>query len=71
MQIYFCFKGNYDQYIKTREELEENQMKRFNWEQDQIAHMKVNERHHVVEGFHWTLWRKSMSRVPKEKCVIP
>lgn len=44
----FCFvffppKGNYDQYIKTREELEENQMKRFNWEQDQIAHMKVKE----------------------------
>lgn len=43
MQIYFCFKGNYDQYVKTREELEENQMKRFNWEQDQIAHMKVRE----------------------------
>ncbi|XP_056410102.1 ATP-binding cassette sub-family F member 2 [Hyla sarda] len=32
--------GNYDQYVKTRLELEENQMKRFNWEQDQIAHMK-------------------------------
>lgn len=29
--------------MKTREELEENQMKRFNWEQDQIAHMKVEE----------------------------
>lgn len=43
MQIYFYFKGNYDQYVKTREELEENQMKRFNWEQDQIAHMKVSE----------------------------
>lgn len=27
--------------MKTREELEENQMKRYNWEQDQIAHMKV------------------------------
>ena len=35
------FQRNYDQYIKTREELEENQMKRFNWEQDQMAHMKV------------------------------
>lgn len=35
--------GNYDQYVKTREELEENQMKRFNWEQDQIAHMKVDD----------------------------
>uniref|UniRef100_A0AAQ4R626 ATP-binding cassette, sub-family F (GCN20), member 2b n=1 Tax=Gasterosteus aculeatus aculeatus TaxID=481459 RepID=A0AAQ4R626_GASAC len=34
------YTGNYDQYIKTREELEENQMKRFNWEQDQITHMK-------------------------------
>uniref|UniRef100_A0A674BMY2 ATP binding cassette subfamily F member 2 n=1 Tax=Salmo trutta TaxID=8032 RepID=A0A674BMY2_SALTR len=34
------FTGNYDQYVKTREELEENQMKRFNWEQDQISHMK-------------------------------
>lgn len=33
--------GNYDQYVKTRLELEENQMKRFHWEQDQIAHMKV------------------------------
>ncbi|NP_001080067.1 ATP binding cassette subfamily F member 2 L homeolog isoform X1 [Xenopus laevis] len=34
------YTGNYDQYVKTRLELEENQMKRFNWEQDQIAHMK-------------------------------
>lgn len=41
VQIYFHYKGNYDQYVKTRQELEENQMKRFNWEQDQIAHMKV------------------------------
>jgi len=29
--------------VKTREELEENQMKRYNWEQDQIAHMKVKQ----------------------------
>uniref|UniRef100_A0A1A7Y619 ATP-binding cassette sub-family F member 2 n=1 Tax=Iconisemion striatum TaxID=60296 RepID=A0A1A7Y619_9TELE len=34
------YTGNYDQYVKTRAELEENQMKRFNWEQDQMAHMK-------------------------------
>ncbi|KAI4806484.1 ATP-binding cassette, sub-family F, member 2b [Pseudochaenichthys georgianus] len=34
------YTGNYDQYVKTREELEEHQMKRFNWEQDQITHMK-------------------------------
>lgn len=34
------YTGNYDVYVKTREELEENQMKRYNWEQDQIKHMK-------------------------------
>ncbi|XP_071505095.1 ATP-binding cassette sub-family F member 2-like [Diadema antillarum] len=32
--------GNFDSYVKTRFELEENQMKRYQWEQDQIAHMK-------------------------------
>eukprot|EP01089_Gocevia_fonbrunei_P015798 TRINITY_DN4723_c0_g1_i1.p1 TRINITY_DN4723_c0_g1~~TRINITY_DN4723_c0_g1_i1.p1 ORF type:complete len:593 (-),score=156.94 TRINITY_DN4723_c0_g1_i1:49-1827(-) len=32
--------GNFDSYIQAREELEVNQMKKFNWEQDQIAHMK-------------------------------
>ncbi|XP_064613584.1 LOW QUALITY PROTEIN: ATP-binding cassette sub-family F member 2-like [Liolophura sinensis] len=32
--------GNYDAYVQTRMELEENQMKRFRWEQDQISHMK-------------------------------
>lgn len=56
MQIYFFFKGNYDQYVKTREELEENQMKRFNWEQDQITHMKVNERRRALECFHCSEW---------------
>jgi ATP-binding cassette subfamily F protein 2 len=34
------YTGNYDQYTKTRSEKEENQMKQFNWEQDQIKHMK-------------------------------
>lgn len=34
------YSGNYDTYIRTREELETNQSKRFQWEQDQIAHMK-------------------------------
>jgi len=34
------YTGNYDQYIKTRAELEENQMKQYNWEQNQISHMK-------------------------------
>lgn len=32
--------GNYDAYVKTRSELEENQTKRYEWEQDQIKHMK-------------------------------
>ncbi|CAG2118378.1 unnamed protein product, partial [Medioppia subpectinata] len=32
--------GNYDAFVKTREELLENQMKRYNWEQSQMAHMK-------------------------------
>jgi len=34
------YTGNYDAYIKTRAELEENQMKRYQKEQDQINHMK-------------------------------
>ncbi|NP_001385827.1 ABC transporter F family member 1 precursor [Zea mays] len=34
------YTGNYDQYIQTRSELEENQMKQFRWEQEQIASMK-------------------------------
>ncbi|EPB74446.1 ABC transporter, ATP-binding protein [Ancylostoma ceylanicum] len=32
--------GNYDQFVKTRIELLENQMKRYNWEQAQLQHMK-------------------------------
>jgi len=32
--------GNYDQFIKTRGEQVEAQMKQYNWEQEQIAHMK-------------------------------
>jgi len=32
--------GNYDTYVKTRAELEENQMKRYQSEQDQIKNMK-------------------------------
>jgi len=34
------YTGNYDAYIKTRFELEENQSKKYQWEQDQIKHMK-------------------------------
>jgi ATP-binding cassette subfamily F protein 2 len=32
--------GNYDAFVRTKLELEENQAKRYQWEQDQIAHMK-------------------------------
>merc|ERR1739848_295035 len=32
--------GNYDTFIRTKSELDESQMKQYNWEQDQIAHMK-------------------------------
>ncbi|XP_051217312.1 ABC transporter F family member 1 [Lolium perenne] len=34
------YTGNFDQYIQTRSELEENQMKQYRWEQDQISAMK-------------------------------
>ncbi|CAL5200239.1 unnamed protein product [Lathyrus oleraceus] len=34
------YTGNYDQYVQTRAELEENQMKQYRWEQEQIASMK-------------------------------
>ena len=34
------YSGNYDAYIRTRMELEENQQKRFEWEQAQVSHMK-------------------------------
>ncbi|KAA8544116.1 hypothetical protein F0562_022128 [Nyssa sinensis] len=34
------YTGNYDQYVQTRSELEENQMKQYRWEQEQISSMK-------------------------------
>ncbi|XP_065366454.1 ATP-binding cassette sub-family F member 2 [Calliphora vicina] len=34
------YTGNYESFCRTRMELLENQMKQYNWEQDQIAHMK-------------------------------
>jgi ATP-binding cassette subfamily F protein 2 len=34
------YSGNYDQYVKTRAEQEENQMKRYQSEQAQMADMK-------------------------------
>jgi ATP-binding cassette subfamily F protein 2 len=34
------YSGDYDTYVRTRAELEENQMKKYRWEQEQIANMK-------------------------------
>lgn len=34
------YDGNYDQFVKTKEEKEENQMKQYKWEQEQIKSMK-------------------------------
>ncbi|WCJ40980.1 ATP-binding cassette sub-family F member 2 [Euphorbia peplus] len=34
------YTGNYDQYCQTRNDLEENQMKQYKWEQEQISSMK-------------------------------
>lgn len=34
------FGGNYDAFVRTRLELLENQQKRYQWEQSQMAHMK-------------------------------
>jgi len=39
-KILKLYTGNYDQYVQTRSELEENQMKQYKWEQEQIAGMK-------------------------------
>lgn len=39
-QVLNYYGGNYDTFIRTRDELIENQMKQYQWEQDQIAHMK-------------------------------
>eukprot|EP00968_Pinguiococcus_pyrenoidosus_P018415 scaffold1913_cov257-Pinguiococcus_pyrenoidosus.AAC.26 len=36
--IYYT--GNYDAYVQTRKELEEHQMKRYQWEQEEIRKMK-------------------------------
>mmetsp|Transcript_4908 Transcript_4908/g.7462 ORF Transcript_4908/g.7462 Transcript_4908/m.7462 type:complete len:816 (+) Transcript_4908:83-2530(+) len=34
------YDGNYDQFVKTKSEKDESQMKRYEWEQDQIKSMK-------------------------------
>ena len=47
--LLLLLQGNYDSFVKTREELDENQMKKYRWEQDQIAHMKVTTSHSKQE----------------------
>ena len=39
-KILKTFSGNYDSYMKTRKDQETEQMRKYNWEQEQIAHMK-------------------------------
>ena len=43
--------GNYDTFMRTRMELEESQMKQYQWEQDQISHMKVRKYKITNGGF--------------------
>ena len=43
--------GNYDQFMKTRGEQVEAQMKQYNWEQEQIAHMKEYIARFVLASF--------------------
>merc|ERR1719365_342207 len=40
LKVLKTYGGNYDIFMRTKAELEENQEKRYQWEQDQIAHMK-------------------------------
>jgi ATP-binding cassette subfamily F protein 2 len=39
-KIVKLYSGFYDQYVQTCSEFEENQMKQYKWEQEQIANMK-------------------------------
>ena len=46
--------GNYDTFIKTKMELDENQEKKYQWEQDQIAHMKVrNVKNYIIKWIYY------------------
>ncbi|WPK24374.1 hypothetical protein PUMCH_001647 [Australozyma saopauloensis] len=40
MKVLMQYGGNYDSYVKTRAELETNQMKQYNKQQEEIAHIK-------------------------------
>ena len=63
--------GNFDAFVKTRSELEENQMKRYQWERDQMQHMKVSH----VTCTHWdkhilsSVDGESLSRAAGVNCI--
>ena len=40
LKVLTMYGGNYDSYVKTRAELETNQMKQYNKQQEEIAHIK-------------------------------
>ena len=61
----FWLQGNYDSYVNTKMELMENQAKRYKWEQDQIAHMKVSLSLSVVVCICWPrVCRDGLPRYP-------
>jgi ATP-binding cassette subfamily F protein 2 len=53
------YTGNYDQYCQTRAELEENQMKQYRWEQEQISAMKeyIARFGHGSAKLAWPRWK--------------
>ena len=54
--------GNYDTYLQVRSELEDAQMKKHKWEQDQISHMKVR---FAAPSCHCKLWSQFSARLGK------
>lgn len=58
------YTGNYDTFVRTRSELLENQMKQYKWEQDQMAHMKVNNLAFCYLLFFLTIVRSFRTTLP-------
>ena len=52
LKLLTTYGGNYDSYVKTRAELETNQMKQYNKQQEEIAHIK-NSLHLLVLMLTW------------------
>lgn len=69
------YTGNYDAFVRTRMELLENQMKQYNWEQDQINHMKVRMIKFLFEYVEKSVSMKFNTQIEKNvsqlnKCVL-